>query len=344
MKSKLNAYNKAISQSKNILIITSRPLDNDCIASGIILKKLLENKRKNVKLVFSRKISKKETENNSYLPFFKEIIPIDSREAIRQDIYDTAILLDGSNLIQFYDFKKSLEPKLNLESFKNVIYIDHHPKLSGEIHASTVIWDPKASSTIEVIFTYLYDPNMIKNKLATLAYAALVGDTGNFKWNFNSKTLELGSIFAKNNADVGLILQKYFRNNKKDDLKLIKLIVENLKHNKNLNIQWLILDLKKVTKLNLNKEMIKDIERIFSHQIATLYKDYKIGICLIQENKNSTRVVAKGDEVKNKVDLANLLKKAGTNGGGHTQFVMANINNKTPIQIKKFIEKTLYER
>ncbi len=115
-----------LKHDKSALIIASRPLDLDCLGSGLILKKYLEHLGKDVRLFFPMEMTEEEKDFNKWLPYFDEVEGKDTREILSSKNFDVLFLLDGANLVQFYDSSETTDNPPNLAIYDKRIHIDHH--------------------------------------------------------------------------------------------------------------------------------------------------------------------------------------------------------------------------
>lgn len=99
----MRALDELIGKTQTVLIIGSRPLDFDCLGTGLVLKKYLESKGRKVTFMFPGKISRGDKDYYGILPYFEEIITADTRMVLSKRNFDLLVLLDGSNWMQFYD-------------------------------------------------------------------------------------------------------------------------------------------------------------------------------------------------------------------------------------------------
>lgn len=301
---------------KNILIICSQPLDFDSLGSGLLLKKYLEKSHsKKTTLVFPRKMSKEEKDFNSFLPGFSEILDQDTRDLFINEIkYDGLIFLDGGSPTQFFDSDLAgKEP--DFKKIKTSVHIDHH--LSQVKLGNLMIHDQTLSSTVEVLLTHVIPIDEVDADMATMAYAGLVGDTGNFKWGFSSKTLNLAGQLLDKGAQVQEIFEKTFFSKSPNYFKTLSYVAQKLEFYPRLGIVMFSLPNSKILKDNLKERDIDLMGDIFTVEIARSIKGFPRGIRMTEESPSRIKVSFRGSNLYNKINMLEVLTRAGGSGGGH---------------------------
>jgi phosphoesterase RecJ-like protein len=96
----------------------------------------------------------------------------------------------------------------NIENFKNIIKIDHHPKVDKFSDIEYIVED--ASSASELVLDVLENTKLKVNKeVAEFIYAGVVSDTNRFLFNTNSVTFaKMSSLIKKYKVDT----DKVYRN------------------------------------------------------------------------------------------------------------------------------------
>ncbi len=90
-----------------------------------------------------------------------------------------------------------------LESFKNVIVIDHHTKTSDTLKSENVYIDEKASSTSEIVSMLLYRFKIkVPKQYATVMLGGIALDTNNFMYKMTRKTFFYCYYLSTKGADV----------------------------------------------------------------------------------------------------------------------------------------------
>ncbi|MBN2015281.1 DHH family phosphoesterase [Candidatus Dojkabacteria bacterium] len=297
-----------LNDTQEILIIVSRPIDNDCIASGIGLKKHFERKGKNVTLI-----------SPTVLPSFVESFPLhelvevlDTR-VMSFENFDLIIAVDGGNTKQFAEVQQDSD--FNFGGNKNVLNIDHH--LGNTHFAKYEIWDPSVSSTTELVLSKIIDIREISKDEATLLYAGIVGDTGNFNYGFSKQTLEFAAqLFAKG-ADFNLILNEYFYKNKEEHFDILAWMIQNTRYNFELGYSYVILEYERLEKkFDWDYEEIKGGIRLYENYFSRAIEGMNIGM-VIKVKRNKIDISMRGKQKVNRIPLPEIGKAMNCEVGGH---------------------------
>lgn len=338
----MDSFQDYIKTDKTILIIASRPLDFDCLGTGLILKKYLESKDKKVALMQSSNPSSEERDFYSMLPFFDEVKFSDTREALAKKNFDLLILIDGTNFVQYYDESSPL-PSPNLKVYEKIIHIDHHQGLPENL--GTLTLQKQMSSSAEVILTEIIPEDFIDKDIANLGYAAIVGDTGNFKWSFQPETLALASKLLKKGADFKEIINKYCFSRSKLYMEMIAYGIKNCFYDNNLHTQFLFMPYGKLQKDKIEKHKLAVLKEAFQEDVARTVKDFSRGFMVYEEKPGKIVISARGNNLTNKINMPLMLKEIGGNGGGHLNACRAEvkgdfeeIKQKLIDLIKKYLE------
>ncbi len=308
-------FKEYLKDSKNILILCSQPLDFDSLGSGLILYKYLRKIGKKVSVIFPRKMSREEKEFNAFLPGFSDILDQDIREIFKGEIkYDGIIFLDGGSPTQFFD-SDQIGKEPDFSRIKTSVHIDHH--LSQVKLGNLIIHDPTLSSTVEVLLTSVIPLDKIDAQMATLAYAGIVGDTGNFKWGFTAKTLVLAGKLLDIGASVQEIFEKTFFSKSPDYFKTLSYVAQKLEFYPKLGTVIFSLPNSLIKKDNLKERDIDLMGDIFTVEIARSIKGYPRGIRLTEESPSRIKLSFRGSNLYNKINMPEVLTKAGGSGGGH---------------------------
>lgn len=311
----MEAFDQVISHAKTVLIISSRPLDFDSLGSGLVLKKYLESLDKKVTLIFPKKLREDEKNFYSILPYFNEIVDQDTREVLKKKNFDVLVMVDGSNLIQFYneDLKGEVP---DLSVYDRRIHIDHHLGHPEELGTLT-IRDPKLSSTAEVIFQQILPKDFIDKNIATLIYAAIIGDTGNFRWNFYPSTLEAAGFLLSKGAQPIPLLNRYFGNKTKEYFNMLDLVIKKSEYFDEIKTILLFLPVEKIKAQNLNESELESVKLAFQEDFVKEIYGYDRGVVLIEKKPGQIHISARGNTLNNKINLPEMFLEIGGNGGGH---------------------------
>lgn len=305
-----------INKNKTILIIASDPLDFDCLGSGLILKKYLESLGKQVTLMWPGEITQEEKEYFNFLPYFDEVIFKDTREILKKKNFDVLIFVDSSSLVQFYNTDETNNNPPDLSIYDTRIHIDHHQD-NGQNLGTYTIGDNKASATAKLILERIIPPEFVDEKIATLGYAAIVGDTGNFKWQFNDGTLEIANFLISKKADYAFIIDKLYCSYPKLRLEMLALAIANIEYFDQIGTLLLCLPYKKLQEEKIDENRFHELKEAFCEVIAGKIKGYARGIIISEKKPGRIGISSRGNSLHNKINMPKVLTELNPQGGGH---------------------------
>lgn len=286
-----------INSNQSFLITTHVNPDADAIGSEIAFHKLLSVIGKKSKII-----------NHSSTPY--NIQFLDSNNIIEK--YDKAVhksLLDSSDVLVALDFNRadrmvSMQKGFS-ESKKLKICIDHHQDPEDFVDYQFV--DSNYSATGHILYDFIKSTDIIKiNKdIAAPLYAAIMTDTGSFR--FERTTAELHRLVAElldTGIDPTQIYDQLYDESKLSKIKLLGKCLSSLKLIANNSIGYMILTQKNFSELYA---LESDTENFVNFIISI--EGVKLGMLFI-ELKNGFKVSfrSKGNISANKL--------AGVFGGG----------------------------
>lgn len=124
------------------------------------------------------------------------------KEADEECTHDLFFALDSSSLDRLGIFIPYFEKAVH------TICIDHH--ISNEAYADQNFVEAQASSTCEVLYTYL-EEEKIDLAIATALYIGIIFDTGVFKYeNTSRRTMEIAGILMEKGVDSSRYIDECF--------------------------------------------------------------------------------------------------------------------------------------
>ncbi len=178
---KENDFLKAIEMMKeanSVAVFMHVNPDPDCIGSALALCLFLRNEGKNA-YVFTpdTKTMNMIPERTKFLPRMSLLNKCDVKS------FDLSVAVDLGETGRIGDFALPLFYK-----GETTLVIDHHETFSD--FATYTVRDETASSTAEILYQllHLYNDKSIDKDVASLLYAGLVTDSGNFSYESNSPT------------------------------------------------------------------------------------------------------------------------------------------------------------
>jgi len=297
-----------IDNSNNILVVISRPIDYDGLASGIVLKRFLEKAGKTIKLIAPIKIPIK----YQTLPFIRNVLVKNPKKIDLVD-YDLIIALDGGNKKQFarVDVNSDFDFGGNL----NILNIDHH--LTNAHFAKYEIWDKNASSTVELLMCTLIDVTKLEKNEATLLYFGLVGDTGNFKYSLTKDTLRLASLLFEKGADYKIVVKHYFNQRTKLDFEIFTYLIEETIYERKLGYTYVVVNYDEIVdKFECKPGLIKRGIKLYQDYFSCSIRGIHISVVFRVIGSNVIASV-KGDSLSNRIPLSEISDYLKVDGGGH---------------------------
>ncbi len=196
---------KHIKENDNFAILISDP-DGDAVGSGLAMQEILQKMDKECKLYSSFELP-----DFTYLPRFgkyiiKDIATIDFTK------FNSLIVLDSAHTYRLIN--KKIHPKgFDLPKDKFVINIDHHLDNSLFGNLNYVPDDPIISSVGEALYDIFHNEVNITSSIATNIFAAIVGDTGCFRYsNTSPSTFIAASKLLKAGSNMRQVIKNTFYN------------------------------------------------------------------------------------------------------------------------------------
>lgn len=309
-------FGSYIKDRKTVLIIASRPLDFDCLSSGLILKKYLESLGKDVRLMHPFKFNKEDKEYYDFLPYFEEIEDKDTYKFLQKKNFDLLIFVDGANIEQFYDEENSEGVLPDLSVYDKRIHIDHHLNNFGNLGTLT-IHRPSVCSTTEIITTEIIPDEFLDENIATLAYCGIGGDTGNFKYSFSPATLALASKLLEKGADWMAFVDRFFYWKSKTYLEMLDLAIENTVYDDKLATSFILFPYQKLEEHKINSYGLSELKRAVDEELARCVPGYPRTMLIYEKAPGKISVSGRGSTLHNQVSLPQLFSELSGNSGGH---------------------------
>ncbi len=210
-----------VQQSQNILIISHRNPDPDCLGSNLALRQIFITMGKNVDSACVDEIP-------DIYNFFSELK--DFKQDVKPKKYDLFFTLDCGSVDQAglpvrYPQIASLE--------KPLINIDHHP--SNSYYGSINLINDHAASTTMILYYLLLNWKVkISPYLATCLLFGLYYDTGSFMHSsVDDDVLKVASELLEKGARQSLIVKKLFKNHTVEQLRVWGKALSNVRVTEN---------------------------------------------------------------------------------------------------------------
>ena len=210
----INEIIKAINEGHNFLITAHVRLDGDALGSELALYLMLKELGKNA--VFIIRIIRRNVTD-----FYRRANNI-VHDINNVEQYDVGIVLDCSELARVGDEAE------NIGKIKKLINVDHHVSNNG--FCSLKMLDAQASSTGELLFRLMREMRVnMSRDICTNLYAAIITDTGNFRYSSTRKeTFWAAGDLVENGANPQWISENIYENDSPARLKLLAKALETL--------------------------------------------------------------------------------------------------------------------
>jgi nanoRNase/pAp phosphatase (c-di-AMP/oligoRNAs hydrolase) len=296
--------------AKKACIILSRRLDDDNIASAILLAEFLEKRTTEVVKIYScKELPEKFSDLHGV-----ERVEIANVNVLDFGKFDAVVLLDGGNLSQFYD--PGVEPLPDYKAIKDrLVSIDHHE--GNEKFTDNLILNSKASSTVEVLYeNKLMDIDDFNEDQAELAYSGMADDTGNFKFAVTSQTFKIAEKLLSKGVNIERVCHRLFYNVPLDAMRIAQYIFKNAEFDLDTQSSFAFLNEEEVEKLEMSRRFIGEGVRFYVEDISYTADKTERGFVFFRDD-HRLKMSARGDNFTNKIDLSQLGVKIGGSGGGH---------------------------
>ncbi len=291
----MNTIISEIKKAKRAALFTHITPDGDAIGSVFALSCLLESIGIQNDVYINEKIPER-------LMFLVDYGKKEYLTEYENKDYDLMIALDCGDLHRLGDFTQFFG------EFEKTVVIDHHVSNPGYGKYNYI--EPHGSSTGEIIYRFATQGDFeLSSDVASLIYAAIVSDTGCFKYSsVTPQTLVSASVLLEKGADHVKICKKLFDTEDIKTLKLKAMATDSMKlfHNGKVAIVM-------VTKQQLESAgaVYEDAEGLI--EIPRSVSGVEVGI-VIKEWKDKTKASIRTNEY---VDASYLASLYG--GGGHVR-------------------------
>ncbi|MCD6233415.1 MAG: bifunctional oligoribonuclease/PAP phosphatase NrnA [Candidatus Marinimicrobia bacterium] len=222
---------------------------------------------------------------------------------------------------------------------KNVISIDHHPQASHDKYL-LYIEDTKASSTGYMIYEYLkaFYPSHLNAPMATALYAAVMTDTGNFRFsNTRAEDHHMAGDLIPYGIDPYKMYCRIYEHFSLARMQLLGHVLQNLRFESEGRLVWFVITREMMEKYGTkydDLEGFSDFMRsIAGVEVSMMFKEMEDGTCRV--NLRS----------KSRVMIHKVAQHFG--GGGHPFAAGANLkkglDEAIPVilkEVKRVIEAT----
>lgn len=287
-----------IKTANNILIISHKKPDGDCLGAGCGLANYLIAVNKKVVLFNIDSVPEK----FNYLHLADQIT--NDLAVINQGNFDLVITVDTSSL----DYS-GVENFLQQAKSKNLLVnIDHH--ISNKSFGNFNLVVPNASSTSEIVY-YLLKNNKVRitKEIANCLLSGIISDSGNFSNAATTTTaITAASQLLISGGQLPKIVKKHSQNQSLASLKLWGKVLARLTKNEKYNITYTYITCNDVTESKIDEEELAGLTDFLNNLSGSK------AMMMIKELKPG-EVGVSFRTTNNLIDVSKLATLLG--GGGH---------------------------
>jgi len=310
-----------LNNSRNVLITTHAGPDGDAMGSLLAMNLVLQGMHKRVTLF-----------NETPIPAvyrFLPRVPCVGRRLISVDEFDTAVILDCS------DLQRIGEASAMIGRIPEIINIDHH--VTNTRFGTCELIDTEACATAEILY-HLFKRMQISftRDLATCIYTGILTDTGSFRFsNTNRTTFQICEDLIASGADPFQVAQHVYGTYSLGRIKLLNLALDSIEISDNGKVSLMALTRAMMQETGTQQEdadgMINYARRIQDVRIAVLIQEQINGDLRSPEQMRTYHVSLRSD---GSVDVSAIAARFG--GGGHQSAAGFSIESTLP-EIKQTI-------
>lgn len=230
-----DALTAQIEQSKSILLSTHINGDGDGIGSEIAFYYLLKEMDKECRII-----------NATSTPDNLNIIDPDSIVEVYDNSFDDWLSkVDLTIVFDIGDHRRTGPIGEKVYESSTVISLDHHPVKEGHPFDLNIVHS-EAPATGYMIWKYMEYLGKTKSrlpiKIANALYAAVVSDTGSFKYQSTTSDTHIMAAQLIDSGVKGYDIQRsIYEQNKLSRIRLMGHIIQNLKYSDNGQVVWSII-------------------------------------------------------------------------------------------------------
>lgn len=319
---------KIIRSSNRIVLSTHEKPDADGLGSAIAFYYYLQTINKDVRIIQPSE-------------FPKECEMINPENIVDTFYENDTSWIESSDLVILFDvghYKRSKEvSKIAVNNNIDIISMDHHKNDNTDVFKAFII-DVQAPATGLVVWRYLKNVNLNNPwdiKISNALYAALMTDTGSFR--YNNTTSECHNM-ASELIELGVkpydIYVSIYERRSLSQLRLFSYVIDNLKFNLNNKICYSIINQETLKKINAN---ISDVDG-FTEFLRSI-ENVEVSFLIIEQLDSSYRISFRS---KGKYSINDVAAEFG--GGGHAFAAGSKISNVNILEIEEKIVNLLKEK
>ena len=328
MNNDFTEIDKIIGSSNRIVLSTHEKPDADGLGSAIAFYYYLKTINKDVRIIQPSE-------------FPKECEMINPENIVDTFCENDTSWIESSDLVILFDvghYKRSKEvSKIAINNNIDIISMDHHKNDNTDVFKAFII-DVQAPATGLVVWRYLKNVNLNNPwdiKISNALYAALMTDTGSFR--YNNTTSECHNMASEL---IGFGVKPYdiyvsiYERRSLSQLRLFSYVIDNLKFNLNNKICYSIINQETLKKINAN---ISDVDG-FTEFLRSI-ENVEVSFLITEQLDGSYRISFRSKGTYSINDVAGAL-----GGGGHAFAAGSKVSNSNVLEIEQKIVNLLKEK
>ncbi|MEA3493421.1 MAG: bifunctional oligoribonuclease/PAP phosphatase NrnA [Candidatus Margulisiibacteriota bacterium] len=323
MREILATIKKALKGARTALVVSHVDPDGDSIGSMISMAMIMTSMGINTDMYSKDGIPRV----YRFLPWMEKV-----KNELRNDLnYDLLVAVDSSS-------KNRLGDDVDIREIANkVINIDHHPDNTNYGDMNFV---EKCSSAAELVYRLAkYLEVEITEEMAENLYAALITDTGNYRYeNTSAATFEMAGDLIKAGVDTHDITTKIYDTKSIASIHMLALALATLETSPDRKAAWIT-----VTQEMMDRIKAKGEDLVGLVDIIRSIEGVEVAI-QFREDHNKVKVNLRSKE---KVNVSDIAKRFG--GGGHIRaagaIISGNIEDakeKVIAEVTKYLKAMKY--
>jgi len=299
-----------IRTAERILIVTSRPVDPDCLGTGLALRWYLRQMGKQAEAVSFFRIP-------DTMRSFPDIGDVTEADPAAFDFspYHLIVMVDGSSWSQF--FGDPWQKILSGIALHNLVCIDHHVPDEIQQAIPSRCLTVKTSSTAQVLYDYILEPAgaICPPCVCQYLYLALLYDTRGFKNERHEGMYRFAEALLAGGADH---LQAVDVNYDEREMTFLTWAIAHTEYHPELGLTLLAINATLRSELKrLLGENWMDCDGLYKEVFLRQVAGYNYGIILIDNLDGTIRLSWRTRNYGAHLSLAEPARLAGYRAGGH---------------------------
>lgn len=311
---------EAIREGERFLIAGHIDPDPDCYGSMLALDWLLERLGK-TSLPISHDPPLPQWR---FLPRVERVTLASSPGVWREEPWDTLIVVDCG-------IERTGDAAAFQDRVGKVINIDHHVTNPGTGHVNLV--RPGAAAAGELVYDVIAAAGLEPDaEVATLLYAAIMADTGSFRFsNTSARSFEIAARLVAAGARPDLIAGEIYDTRTWSYVRLLGRVLQTLERSEDGRVAWLTL-----TQRMIEEEGARQDEAEGFIQFPRMIAGVEVAISFRELEDGKIRVSFRS---KKRVDVSALAQEFG--GGGHERAAGCTVDGPLEVARERIVRRAM---